>query len=61
MTMDGPLVKWVQVVDQRNNIFKALVTEADEIKADRNIMKSKQKGKSQQNLQKTKSITQVLN
>ena len=36
--MDGPLVKWVQVVDRRNNIFKALVTEADEIKADRNIM-----------------------
>ena len=38
MTMDGPLVKWVQVVDRRNNIFKALVTEADEIKADRNII-----------------------
>ena len=38
MTMDGPLVKWVQVVDRRNNIFKALVTEADEIKADRSII-----------------------
>ena len=26
------------IIDQRNNIFKALVSEADEIKADRNIM-----------------------
>ena len=38
MTMAGTLVKWVQVINQRNNIFKELVTEANEIKADRNII-----------------------
>ena len=43
--MDGPLVKWVQVVDQRNNIFKALVSEADEIKADRSIIAYKKQAK----------------
>ena len=35
---NGPLVKRVQIVDHRNNIFKALEIEAEDIKAHRNII-----------------------
>ena len=35
---NGPLVKRVQIVDPRNNIFKALEIEAEDIKAHRNII-----------------------
>ena len=35
---NGPLIKRVQIVDHRNNIFKALEIEAEEIKAHGNII-----------------------